>query len=345
MSDIKSAPLDGTDPSVKIPDAIKASGAKSEELHKQMYNAEAEVEVQAEEAPVETVASEEPQVKEPSENFSKNQPTKAPVTSDDNWEHRYNSMRGRFEREQGETRRLAGEIQNLHRLMAELQAAPRPAPSDVRFEKLVTPEEENDYGSEFLGVVGKKAKEELTPEIKALRAKIAELEGRVQGVTGAVVQDARAKMYEVLDTQVPNWRELNSNQDFLDWLNLPDAYSGAIRKQLLNAAYERSDASRVAAFFRGFISDEAVTNPAGYSQPAPVADNAGSKRVSLEKLAAPGRAKTAAASAPAEKPYFTRAQISAFYSEVNQGKYRGREEDKQRIENQIFSAQREGRIK
>ena len=344
MSDNKSAPLDGTDPSVKIPDAIKASGAKSEELHKQMYNAEAEAaaeEVQAEpssETSAEAFSKEPPAAKEP-------EVSKQPASNAGDWEHRYNSMRGRFEREQNETRRLAGEIQNLHRLMAELQAAPRPASADVRFEKLVTPEEENDYGSEFLGVVGKKAKEELTPEIKALRAKIAELEGRVQGVTGAVVHDARTKMYEYLDQQIPNWRELNSNQDFLDWLNLPDAYSGAIRKQLLNAAYERSDASRVAAFFRGFISDEAVTNPAEYSQPAPATDNASSKRVSLEKLAAPGRAKTAAASAPAEKPYFTRAQISAFYSEVNQGKYRGREEEKQRIENQIFSAQREGRIK
>jgi hypothetical protein len=146
-----------------------------------------------------------------------------------------------------------------------------------------------------------------------------------------------------LDAQVPNWRELNSNSEFLSWLNLPDAYSGAIRKELLTAAYNRSDANRVAAFFKGFISDEAATNPASYSQPDHVAPR--SNKVSLETLAAPGRAKTAAASAPAEKPIFTRAHITEFYSDVRRGKYAGKEAEKDRIEKDIFAAQREGRIR
>jgi hypothetical protein len=61
-------------------------------------------------------------------------------------------------------------------------------------------------------------------------------------------------------------------------------------------------------------------------------------------LAAPGRAKSAAAAAPAEKPFFTSAQITRFYADVNSGKYRGREADKAKLEAQIFDAQREGRI-
>jgi hypothetical protein len=63
-------------------------------------------------------------------------------------------------------------------------------------------------------------------------------------------------------------------------------------------------------------------------------------------LAAPGRAKTAApAGGPAEKPFFTTAQITQFYSAVNRGEYRGREDEQKQIENQIFAAQREGRIR
>ncbi len=342
------APTDRIDPNLSIPAAVRNAAARSEELFKQTKAA-----ATGEEAPKET-APEAPLAETPPSQLSftleepetKAAPKEAPKSDD--WEHRYNSMKGRYEREQTEKRQLAAEISNLHRLIAELQAAPTPsANSDTQFERLVTPEEENDYGKEFLGVVGKKAKEELIPEIAQLKAHIAQLEGRLQGVTGVVTQDAREKMYSTLDMSVPSWREVNSNPEFLSWLNLPDMYSGAIRKELLNAAFNRNDANRVAAFFKGFISDEAATNPAvavAGSDTSSVGHTE-TKKTPLEAYAAPGRAKTAAASAPAEKPFFTRAQVSQFYSDVNRGSYRGRDEEKQRMENLIFSAQREGRIK
>ena len=340
----QTAPENRIDPNVKLPAAVMAAAQRSEDLLK--AQTEPQGETPAEETPAETP----PEVTNSDTNFTKAadeapqvKDVKAP--SDDNWEHRYNSMKGRFDQSQQNVQRLSQEVSQLHRLMAEMQATQAaPAQADTRFERLVTPEEENDYGSEFLGVVGKKAKEELTPEIKALRAKIAELEGRVQGVTSSVVQDARQKMYNALDNDLPNWRELNSNPEFLSWLNLPDAYSGAIRKELLNAAYQRNDALRVAAFFKGFISDEAATNPAGSSLERGVSPKA--NKPSLETLAAPGRAKTAApAGGPAEKPFFTTAQITQFYSAVNRGEFRGREDEQKQIEAQIFAAQREGRIR
>jgi hypothetical protein len=360
MSELN-APVDKIDPNVRVPAAVRAAAARSEELFKAQQNAQASGDQQSQEAPEtpptpeappaelnkEAFTSETPQVKEKPNNV-----TKAPVTNaDENWEHRYNSMKGRFEREQTETRRLAGEISNLHRLLSEMQASGAGAQSsaDTQFERLVTPEEENDYGKEFLNVMGKKAKEELTPEIAQLKAHISQLESRLQGVTGAVVQDAREKMYSTLDNSVPTWRDINSNPEFLSWLNLPDAYSGAIRKELLNAAFNRNDANRVAAFFKGFISDEAATNPAfaGAGSEVTYAGNAqeAPKKTPLEAFAAPGRAKTAAANAPAEKPFFTREQISQFYSAKSRGAYRGREEEMNRIEGQIFAAQREGRIR
>jgi outer membrane murein-binding lipoprotein Lpp len=341
----QNAPENRIDPNVKVPAAVLAAAARSEELLK------AQTEPQGEAPPEEASAETSPEVTNSDTNFSKSadeapqvKDVKAPV-SQESWEHRYNSMKGRFDQSQANVQRLSQEVSQLHRLMAEMQAThSAPAQADTKFDRLVTPEEESDYGSEFLGVVGKKAKEELTPEIKALRAKIAELEGRVQGVTSSVVQDAREKMYQTLDSQLPNWRELNSNPEFLSWLNLPDAYSGAIRKELLNAAYQRNDALRVAAFFKGFISDEAATNPAGSSLEREVTPRG--NKPSLETLAAPGRAKTAApAGGPAEKPFFTTAQITQFYSAVNRGEYRGREDEQKQIENQIFAAQREGRIR
>ncbi len=341
----QTAPENRIDPNVKVPAAVLAAAARSEELLKAQTEAPPQDDTPPQdETPPAEVTNSDTSFTQTSSEQQQVTGAKAPI-SDESWEHRYNSMKGRFEQSQQSVQRLSQEVSQLHRLMAEMQATQAaPAQADTRFERLVTPEEENDYGTEFLGVVGKKAKEELTPEIKALRAKIAELEGRVQGVTSSVVQDAREKMYQTLDSQLPNWRELNSNPEFLSWLNLPDAYSGAIRKELLNAAYQRNDALRVAAFFKGFISDEAATNPAGSSLERGVSPKA--NKPSLETLAAPGRAKTAAPiGGPAEKPFFTTAQITQFYSAVNRGEFRGREDEQKQIENQIFAAQREGRIR
>lgn len=345
------APQDGIDPNVKVPAAVRAAAARSEELAKQQFTQEPDAAPPSAETATEAPASSDTRMSaEPAAPAAptpdvkpKPEPSAKPQTtvSEESWEHRYNSMKGRYDKD---TKRLSEEIANLHRLFAEMRASQSaPAQADVQFDRLVTPEEEQDYGAELLGVVGRKAKEELTPEIKALKSQIAQLQGQLQGVAQQSQMSAREKMYQTLDSEVPNWRDLNSDPEFLSWLNLPDMYSGAIRKELLSAAYQRSDVARVAAFFKGFIADEAATNPVGQVTERPSAES--SKRPSLESLAAPGRAKTAAASAPVEKPYFTHADISKFYSDVNRGAYRGREQEKDRIEREIFEAQRERRIR
>ena len=101
-----------------------------------------------------------------------------------------------------------------------------------------------------------------------------------------------------------------------------------------------------------FLSEEAAVDPATLT-PGNLGDGSGNPtrpvtpKVSLERLAAPGRAKTAAApsAAPAEKPIFTRAQIADFYAQSTAGKFRGNLAEKARIEAEIFAAQREGRVR
>lgn len=328
------------DPNVKIPDAVKALGAAAEELHKQAYNVEG-----AEDAPpAEEAASELPTEKPLTADAPKEEPKVTPQVTDESWEHRYNSMKGRFDRAQQQLTSQAERIASMERLISTMQAsAPQPTKSDeLRAERLITPEEEADYGPDFLQVVGKKAKEELLPVIKKYEDKIAGLEAQLKGVGTYVQQDAQGRMMEALDRDVSGWREQNVNPEFLQWLALPDPYSGDIRHNMLKVAWERHDAPRVAAFFKGFLAEEAAyRGPASSETPASPAG-----KVPLENFAAPGRAKTAAAtSAPAEKPIITSAQISKFYADVASGRYNGRDEEKARFEKQIFEAQREGRIK
>lgn len=345
------------DESVKVPAAIRAAAAQAEAAYHAAYTNEEPNGDETQESQEETPQSEPTEGTAPVETFETKaqevstsaNPTAEPKPAnedDQSWEHRYNSMKGRFDRSQKQIKELSEQISSLQSIVAALElqkTAPTPT-ADTRAERLITPEEESDYGAEFLSVVGKKAKEELLPIVKQYESKIAELEAKLQGVNGFVSQSARQRMLSDLDDKVPEWREINRNEEFLAWLELPDLYSGAIRHELLKAAYERNDAPRVLAFFNGFLAEEAATRPATNA----VAQETGAKAPVLDaaKLAAPGRAKSAAGtSAPAEKPIFTGAQIAKFYADVAAGKYRGKEAEKDRLEGQIFEATRDGRVR
>lgn len=332
------------DPDVKIPDAVKAAGASADELHARIYNSEAKPEEQVETQPEQLELFEKPLTTEPPKETNTKQPETTAKPVEDSFEHRYNSMRGRFEQAQKQLTAQAERISSLERMLATMQAQPREhvESDEMRAERLITSEEEQDYGSDFLNVVGKKAKEELLPIIKKYEAEIAGLKAQVNGVGSYMAQDAMTRMTDTLDRDVPGWRDQNVNPEFLQWLALPDPYSGDIRHNMLKVAWERHDGPRVAAFFRGFLAEEAAMSPAmGGQVPA---EKAG--KVSLESFAAPGRAKTAAAtSAPAEKPIITSAQISKFYADCAAGRYNGKDEERARFEKSIFEAQREGRIR
>jgi len=338
------------DPNVSIPPAVKALAARADQAFKQAYAPEEVkdgVQETEQEAPTDTEAKiPEAPAPEAKDITPQGNEQKAKPEDEQSWEHRYKSMKGRFDRSEAQVRALSEQIASLQNVIATMQVQQPPLsddPAELRAERLITPEEEQDYGSEFLSVVGKKAKEELSPEVAQLKKEIASLKSQLAGVGGYVQQDARSRMEATMNDRLPNWQEVNVDPNFLSWLKLPDPYSGVIRHELLKAAYERNDTPRVMAFFQGFLAEEAATAPA---EAGP--DNQGTTvpKVPLEKFAAPGRAKTAAASgAPAEKPSFTRAQIAKFYADSAAGKFRGKEAEKDRIERQIFEAEREGRIR
>lgn len=324
------APADRIDSNVKIPAAVKASAAKADAA---FHAARGEPDPKA------------PVVELKPEPAPQPTPQPEPVTQrgnpgDADWQHRYESMKGRFDQSQSELRSMAARVQNLEGLLA-AKAPAAPMPAELNPQRLVSSQEENDYGAEFLDVVGRKAREIAEPKLSQLEQKLNSLESQVVGVGTRFAVNERQQLFNTLDGTLPNWREVNTSQKFLAWLALPDTYSGAIRHQMLNAAFERHDAPRVLAFFKGFLAEEAAIGPPR-TELAPTPQGG---KVPLESFAAPGRAKSAAASpAPAEKPFITRAQIASFYAEVRAGKYRGRDDEKNRLENMIFSAQQDGRV-
>ncbi len=254
------------------------------------------------------------------------------------WQHAFNSVNERYRSQVRINNDLQEQVRQLTQQVSELQTKRSP---DLQASRIITPAEEQEWGTEMLTVVGKKAKEEVLPEIEKIRSEVESLKSQVSTTARTAELSAREQMFARLDAELPQWRALNNNEKFIAWLDLPDGLSDAIRQNVLDEAVSRNDAAKVLRVFKGFLAEEAATAP----RPQPVPASAPAQTDPLAKFAAPGRVRTAAANnAPAEKPIYTTAQISQFYVDVRQGKYKGREAEKDALERDMFSAQAEGRV-
>lgn len=235
---------------------------------------------------------------------------------------------------------LENTVQELQRTASAPPPAPVAAPA-----RLITPQEETEFGPEMLDVMARRAKETISPELAELRAMMVSLDQKVTGTQKINAQTARQTMMTQLTERLPEWERINKLAEFKAWLALPNPYADGSRHSALLRAFEQNDTGRVLNFFNGFISELAAQDPADVPAPAPATPPAPPKP-GLESLAAPGRARTSAQpTAPTEKPIITTADVNSFYDAVRKGFYNGREAEKNALEQELFVAQREGRVR
>lgn len=339
----KHAPIDE---SVQLPAAIRAAAAKSQALHDQQYKPEVKPE-QKQEAP--NGKTEEPKVPAAEETQKVAEPeTKEPAANED-WENNYRSMKGRNDRNERLLHEQTQELANLRAQLEQLQRQPvqeQKRTNENTFKK-ITDEERSTFGEDFIDVAQRAAAEKFEPVIESLKSQIEALGGKVETVARTTHDNQTVSMNQFLDQKLPNWKQINRDKNFLAWVGLRDPYSGAIRMDMMRAAHAEGNAQRVLAFFQGFLSDEAATDPQNTKLDVPAAPGPG--KVKLEDLAAPGRAKASASDGPSSDPddkeTITRAQVQQFYRLKNSGHYRGNEAEADKLEARIFKAQAEGRIK
>lgn len=260
-------------------------------------------------------------------------------------EHQLRSLQGRYENQVRINQDQATRLTEMERMIASMRSSgaqpepPPPAPPA----RLITPEEEAEFGPELLDVAGRRAREVITPELSAYDLRLQKLENRVDGVASVTSQTAKERLYTDLTAAVPNWQAINRQAEFLQWLSFADPYSGRARKDMLVEAFTGQQANRVIQFFKGFL--EATGTPPAPATPAPTpATPAPPVAPSLEQLAAPGRARSDPQPLPADKPTYTSAQYAALARDKLNGKWKGREAEYAAIEQDVFLAQKEGRF-
>jgi hypothetical protein len=279
--------------------------------------------------------------------------------NEQDWEHQFKSLKGRYDRDQEDRRRLQQTLQDQQRLLAQVgpPSAPQGEGSGLRFNiappppgRFVKPNEVQEYGQELMDVVGRRAAEVYEPLLQQLATELQQVKRQVGGVQNTVVFDARVKMYDDLARAIPNWSAINESPQFETWLNQIDPISHRTRREFLSGAHNANQAGQVIDIFNTFLQSVGAApsqsngagNGAGNPQGNPPASP---QQFDLLQLAAPGKAKTGQTQAPPDKGIVTRAEIKQFYTERTQGKWAGREAEAAAIERQIFDAGNEGRIR
>lgn len=345
------------DPNVHMPQHVRDAAKRAEAFYEtpaktpEEIAAEAEATRVAAEAEAARVAA-VPQV--PQLDLTQQQPQNQDVGAAE-WQQRFLSMQGRWKASQVENGRLqeqliqagdelgrATELLSRAGVQQHAPTAGHDASRGQSHGNLITDQDRETYGDDMIDLARRAALEAVSPELTQLKTENAELK------KNQITNDQKALRLQ-LSREVPNWRAIQGDPRFAQYLRLPNVYTNEVRQKMLKAAWDAADASRTIAIFTDFIKEVQATGgqlpSATRTQPAQPAPREAA--LDLETLAAPGRARPASGDnqVPADKPHYTRADISKFYADSRKGLYAGRQAEYDRIQNDLTAAQREGRIR
>lgn len=339
-----------------LPEQIRKQAEAVQELYKQLggepeQGQEADASETTETEGAAAPAADEPVANTHAPSPAPEQPTGGDKAPED-LQQKYRTLQGMYNAEvprlHAQNRELGGRIQQLEQLLATMSsAAPAQgaahAPAAAQAQKLVSDKDVEEYG-DSIEVMRRVSREEVSPVMQRL-TKIEQLlqqvqtnvVPQVQAVAQRQAQTAQQQFWSDLTTEVPNWREVNDTQAFQDWLLEVDPLTGISRQTYLEDAQRALDARRVSAFFRTWLKSTGQ---------APVAQSAGPTPATseLEKQVAPGRSRSAGAPQTNTGKVYSPDDIRKFFNDVRSGRYKGREQERDRIERDIFAAQRENRI-
>ena len=332
---------------MSIPKQVQKQSEEVQELYKQINGQTEEAQATAEAAPEEAVNDVAEPI--PSDSVEEQAPQSAPqeqVESGDqepkeaDWQQKYRSLQGMYNadvpRLNAENRDLSSRVSQLEGLLSTMQEPAQQTPAVA--EKLITDDDVKEYG-DSIAVMRKAAREEVAQEIAQLRQQVGQLQGvlpQVQQVQAQQKKSGEQTFWNTIASEVPNWSDINNDPDFQSWLLAIDPLTGISRQTYLEDAQKNLDASRVVNFFRTWEGETGKTNTAQVDR--------SSEQSQLQKQVAPGRSRNNGVKASGQNRTYTPNDIQEFYSDVRKGKYKGRDDERGRIERDIFAAQQEGRI-
>jgi len=268
----------------------------------------------------------------------------------EDWEQKYKTLQGMHNTQvpklRNENQDLISKVNNLEKLIAGMGTDEPVVVSEVKLGSVVTKEDIDNYG-DSIDMMRRVSREEMAPimsQLKAISSTVntmtTEVMPKVDSVVNNQARTATQQFWDTVETAVPNWAEINRNEDFSTWLFMPDPMSGVIRQDLLEGAQKKGDAQRVITFFKAWIAETGYVTANSKTDSTTRTD----ANAELNNQIAPRAGHGAELREEGEKPSFTGLEIRAFYNDVAMGKFKGRAAERDKIEADIFLAQKEGRV-
>ena len=110
----------------------------------------------------------------------------------------------------------------------------------------ISEQERRDYGDEALSVMERKAREVVQPVMQQLNQQNQQLRQELQKVKS---NDIFAR----LNHELPDWRAINRDPEFWQFLRTRNPLSPHSLQQLLEDAFASGDVERVLSFFHGYL--------------------------------------------------------------------------------------------
>lgn len=243
------------------------------------------------------------------------------------FEHKFKVLEGKYN---AEVPRLHKEIVALksenETLKAKLSSDPKrtdvnPKDAGEAIEFL-----KNELGDGFteklIQAIEEKVKAELKPHVEKMQ--------QVESTVGKVVENSSSGFLKTMDQEVKDWRKINGNKEFHAFLaTFCDPINRVTYQQSLDEASQAYDGEKAVAIFKAWPGYAALEK-----------GKRDLKAEQLEEQVTPGRTQTTVVPTPEQKKIRTGAEIKQFYRDVQTGKYKGREAEQRRIEQEIIAQTR-----
>lgn len=321
-----------------LPQAIQQQSEQAEALHAQIYGQESEP-VAETAPPVEPVA--EAEVEQPTnvvelpkqaKSVQAEAPKSAePTEAEKYWKHRFDTVQGILN---AEMPRLHAQLKEQAAQIQKLQE--RPVEEDPRNDDARDVKDVEDYGADLIDMVNRKAetivRKVLAQEIAAFRKEIGAVQEQVGQVSNHVAQSAEERFWGEVMTLVPDWRQVDSDPSWIQWLDTTPEFAEDTYRELASKAIAKGDAQKVAKLVALWKGPQAVPTP--QPQPDPQAE--------LRRQVAPSSTKSNQPTLPAGK-IWTRQEYEAAMDVRNVQRLGPKEAE--RLEADANKAVAEGRVR
>ncbi|HKJ87540.1 MAG TPA: hypothetical protein VKA48_03440, partial [Gammaproteobacteria bacterium] len=267
------------------------------------------------------------------------------------WKRRFEVMEGKYQAEvpqlhhqlQASNERISQLQEKMDQLQQEPQSQQRDEPqADPSGLEDAIRNAESVYGEDNELVQALKAQQQhintLEQRNERLAQQASEAANQVESVQQAQQKSQEDEFFDALNREVPDWKQLNEDPGYIQWLGQIEPYTGRPMLELLREARQSLDAPRVIAFFRNYKQAQGLESDPSAEKQRQQEQKKQERQRDLERRTAPPE--TRAGDTPQAAPHYSRERIAQVYKDYALG--RMSDEEFAQHESAIREAQKNG---